>query len=101
MATLNIALQEGFDGDLVLIKVNDLEVFRKDDVKTKRLLDLAEEFERQVPDGPVKLEVLLPKRNLHGKTEVQALQKIYVGISVSVSGPSIDFIISQKPFGYA
>lgn len=64
MARLQIALQDGFDADAVVVSVDGTEVFRKDGVTTRRQIGLADTFEVDVPEQPAQLEVAVPSRGV-------------------------------------
>ena len=104
LAELQIDIQEGFEDDLVIVRVNGTEVFREEGVTTKLLLG-ATDFTSdnaprvQVPEGSVDVEVLVPSKNLSRTISVQASQKTYLG--VSIQDGKIHFIELDKPFGYA
>jgi hypothetical protein len=98
MALLVIALQDGFADDLVIIRVNGHEVFRKEGVKTKLLLGYADSFEGQIPEGSVNVEVILPTKNLSETIVLQVTKEVYLGFSMHEG--KIDHRISHEPFGY-
>jgi hypothetical protein len=98
MVPLVVNLQDGFADDLVLIRVNGLEVFRKEGVRTKLLLGYADSFEIQVPEGPVSVEVILLSRNLSETILLQVTKAVYLGLSIHDG--RIDHRISNEPFGY-
>jgi hypothetical protein len=98
MALVNIALQEGFTGDTVVIKVNDKEVFRDENVKTRLQIGLAASFETSTEEGPVNVEILLPLRNLKETIKLQVSTAIYIGVSINQG--RIDYRTSDEPFGY-
>ena len=98
MALLHIALQEGFFGDTVVVRVNGEEVFRKKDVKTRLQIGFADSVELNVAEGPTQVEVLLPAKNLSESVQLDVSAPTYVGVSV-VDGKII-FRISDVPFGY-
>jgi hypothetical protein len=97
MAQLVIALQRGFVDDLVVVRVNDQEVFRKEGVKTKLLLGYADSFEAQAPEGPANVEVILPTRDLAETIVLQLTKVVYLGLSIHDG--RIDHRISHEPFG--
>jgi hypothetical protein len=99
VSPLYIHLQEGFTNDLVIVRVNSTEVFRRPGVTTKLLLGYAEVFETEVPDGETLVEVEVPTRNLSGATRVRGADTPYLG--VSFDGDTIRFQESATPFGYA
>jgi hypothetical protein len=61
---LNLALQDGFDGDRVLIRVDGTEVYRGEQVTTRTQISHAADTQLDVPDGPFTLEVDVPTRRV-------------------------------------
>jgi hypothetical protein len=98
MVTLTIDLQEGFRDDKVVLYVNDKEVYRKNQVRTKRLLGMAASFTAEVETGPVNVEIRVETQDLAETLPLQVSSDTYLGISV-VNG-MIDSIVSEEPFGY-
>ena len=99
MATLVIELQTGFKDDLVVIRVNGEEVL-SEKVTEKLLYGLAKSVPPvPVPDGPVRVEITLPDRNVAAATDLHATGTTYLGVSIEQDG-SIGFIAQDKPFLY-
>lgn len=98
MSRLSISLEEGFTGETVVVSVNGAEVYRRDHVKTKLQIGLAEQFELEVQDGPASIEVTLPAKQLSGRSDVDVAGELYVG--VNVEGNEIRFRHSSHTFGY-
>lgn len=98
MTLLHIALQEGFEDETVVIRVAGREAFRKDNVRTKLQIGLADSFELNVEEGPVSLEIDLPKKSLSKSIELQVPNTVYLGVSL-IAG-KIQHKISHEPFGY-
>lgn len=98
MAQLHIALQEGFDSEAVVIRVNDKEVFNKQDVRTRLQIGLADSFEVEVERGPATVEILLPRKNLTKTIQINIPEEPYLGVSL-VAG-EITHRASATPFGY-
>lgn len=96
---LHVALQEGFSDDTVVIRLDGAEVFRKPHVHTRLQIGLADSFETDVPDAPVRLEVFVPSKELAAATEVRSQGTMYVGVSVEPGG-GLSFRTSTEPFGY-
>ncbi len=48
MADLRIALHDGFEDDTVVVKVNGKEVFKQENIETKRQIGKAASFEVKV-----------------------------------------------------
>jgi hypothetical protein len=99
MATLAIHLQEGFNDDTVILQINGAEVFRKEKVKTKLMLGLADDsFQTEVRPGSISLEVAVPTRNITAAIPLEADMDTYVGISIVNN--RIEYKIQREPFGY-
>jgi hypothetical protein len=99
MASLSIDFQEGFTGEAVIVEVNGKEVFRQEEVKTKRMLGLATSFEAQLPERGLHVKVILPNRNASKSIELRGKESYYLGVSVNEG--KIEFTIFDKPMGYA
>jgi hypothetical protein len=97
MATVNIALEEGFDNDRVLVSVNGKH-FERSGVTTKLQTGLAEQFETEVPDGKVTIAVDLPQRSINGNYAVEATETVFVGISAD--SQTLRFRHASHTFGY-
>lgn len=98
MARLGIHLQDGFTGDEVVVKVNGEERLRREDVRTKRVLGLAERVELEVDDGPLSVEVSAPNRGLEKRIELEASDEAHLG--VSLTNGEIRVISRKTRFGY-
>ena len=97
-AVLSIALQDGFEGEPVVVRVNGKEVYRKNSVQTDYRISLADSFEVPLPDDPITVEVELPQRNARATQPIEAEGTVYVGVSW-LEG-KLQFRISDTPFGY-
>ncbi|MEQ9439825.1 MAG: hypothetical protein RIG62_12295 [Cyclobacteriaceae bacterium] len=95
---LSIALQDGFEGEPVIVQVNGKEVYRKDSVQTDYRISLADSFEVPLPESPITVEVQLPQRQVTDVMEISSEASLYVGISW-LDG-SVLFRNSKTPFGY-
>ena len=99
MATIRIALQDGFEDDTVVIAVNGKEVFNQKNVKTKRQIGKAAACELELAHGTAEVEVSLPLRKLSDRIAVKISDDVYVGISLAEG--RIEHRISSEPFRYA
>lgn len=99
MPKLGLDLQEGFTGDVVSVRVNGRESFRKEGVTTRRMLGLAVSSEIEVPEGTATIEIRIPTKNLSKTITLETATSIFLGVSVG-SG-EIEHIVSREPFGYA
>ncbi|MEN8376598.1 MAG: hypothetical protein ABFS34_14215 [Gemmatimonadota bacterium] len=95
---LHVALQDGFDDEPVLVRVDGEEVYRREAVRTDYRISLADSFDHPVPDDSVMLEVTLPRRGLSDSLRVDVGATPHVGISC-VDG-AIRWRPSSEPFGY-
>ena len=98
MPLLHVALQDGFEGDRVIVRVNGREVFNKSNVRTRYQISFADSCELDVDEGSVNVEILLPVKNLQQTVALPVAGPTYVGISRRED--RIESRVSQEPFGY-
>ena len=94
---LTIDLQEGFEGDQVVIAVDGREVFRKQGVKTRQQIGLAERVRLDVGAGQRSLRVSLPDRDLQREMQVDTTANPI--LAVSLIGGKVDIGPLKTP-GY-
>ena len=82
METLHISLLDGFEDEVVILKVNDQEVYHKKELFSKLIRGYADSLEVQVDEGEVKVEFILPERNLEETITLKILSPIYLGLSI-------------------
>jgi hypothetical protein len=100
MAVLSIHLQEGFDDDTAVIRLNGAECARRAHLTTKRLLGYAEIVDLQKPaQADLRLELLLPERNLSASAAIPASGNSFVAANV-VDG-QVRIVVRDRPFSYA
>jgi hypothetical protein len=97
-AMLHVALQEGFDNDNVVIRLNDEPIYESAGVTTDLRIGRADAVDVPLMEGRLRLSVSLPDRNMSGSVVVQGTDAVYVG--VSVEGDTVEFTVSDQPFGY-
>ena len=95
---LSVALEEGFDDDVVVVDVNGRKVFEQNNVSTRTQIGLAESFEVQVDQTDVVIEVRVLSRGAAGQTRGTIVDRLHVGVSLQ-SGDVV-FRTSEEPFGY-
>ncbi|MGY1690642.1 hypothetical protein [Geodermatophilus sp. SYSU D01105] len=98
MATLRIALEEGFAGDAVVVEVDGRTVLERDDVRTRMQVGFAERLEVPVDAGEATLEVRVPQRGAAGRLTCSVADRLHVG--VSLRDDEVVFRTSEQPFGY-
>jgi hypothetical protein len=97
MPLLHVDLQEGFGGEPVRIAVNGDELFRKDGVRTRTQIGLADSVEQTLPAGDIRIEV-----TARGTTHTIAAPlsaDLYLGVSITPEG-RIVHKQSAHAFGY-
>jgi hypothetical protein len=97
MPLLHVALQEGFGDEPVLATVNGHEQFRKDHVRTRTQIGLADSFELTLPAGPV--EIAVTARGATHRITASLSADLYVGVSITRDGQIVDKQ-STHAFGY-
>ncbi len=97
MPRLHIALQNGFTGVPVTIVVDGREVYRKDDVRTRTQIGLADSVELEHASGPVAIDVTAGEAS--GSARATVSGDLYVSLSVSPE-KTIVHKSSSTPFRY-
>jgi hypothetical protein len=98
MPLLHVDLQEGFLGEPVVAAVNGRELFRKDGVRTRTQIGLADSFEIVLPHGPI--EIALTARGTTHPISASLSSDLYVGVSITPEG-GVVHKQSAHAFGYA
>lgn len=99
MGTLHVALQDGFSGDDVAVRVDGDEVLRKR-VQTRWQIGLAEAFDVDVDPGRCRIEIDVPTRSASTALDVDVADETWVGVSLNADG-GVETRVSAEPFGYA
>jgi len=87
MATLHVALQDGFAHDPVRVWIAGEQVYHGTDVHSPRYCGIADRFDTDVADGSVTLEVMLPKRvPPHQHVELYVAEESWVAICLDEEG---------------
>jgi hypothetical protein len=79
---INIALQDGFDGDEVVIRVDGAEAYRGEQVTTRTQISHAADTQLEVPDAPFTLEVEVGTRGVHETFQLDPQTHPNVAISL-------------------
>ena len=98
MATLNVALQEGFSGQAVVVRVDGEERFRAADVRTRMQIGLAQAVPVEVEPGRHTVEVVAGE--IATSLEVDVPEQAHVGVSLARSQDRLETRVSDRPFGY-
>jgi hypothetical protein len=86
MPILQVDLREGFDGDLVVVRVDGREAYRQDGVRTNYSVGLADRVGIEVPRGTVRVELVLPERGLSAAIAHEAIGPATLAFALSPSG---------------
>ena len=97
MPRLHIALQNGFTGVPVTIVVDGGEVYRKDNVRTRTQIGLADSVELEHASGPAAIDVTAGEAS--GLVRVTVSGDLHVSISVTPEN-TIVHKSSPTPFRY-
>src|SRR5215472_11246734 len=82
MPTLHIDLPDGFDQDEVILYVNSRQAARLTGVITNLTVSHAAALDVLVPEGRCALRLDVPKQNISGSIDVDAVDTPYVAIFV-------------------
>ena len=98
VGVLNVALEEGFEQDAVVVMVNGQQVFDSTDVNTRMQIGLADSFEVPIDEDDAVVEVSVPSQGLTGRFETLVADRMHLGVSLQEG--EIVFRTSKEPFGY-
>ncbi|MEA2684960.1 MAG: hypothetical protein QOE93_155 [Actinomycetota bacterium] len=99
MAQLHVALEEGFSGDDVTVRVAGKKAFEAKKLRTRLQVGLAGSFDVEVADGHVDIVLELPKRKIVHRHRVTVAGPTFVGISLDETHDVV-LRTSSEPFGY-
>ncbi len=96
---LHLALQDGFEHDDMVIRVNGEDVFTGTDISTDLRISLATTVDLEVTPGATTIEIVLTTRHLRATHTVDIRAPIYLAINITRDA-QIRFRESLEPFGY-
>ncbi|CAN5154150.1 hypothetical protein BH20ACT9_BH20ACT9_02600 [soil metagenome] len=99
VASLHVALEEGFDGEEVVVLVDGREVFSCAAVRTRLQIGLARSFDVEVAPGPHAVECRLRTRGSTVVHHVEVAGAAWVGVSLARDGAA-QWRVASEPFGY-
>jgi hypothetical protein len=79
---INVALQDGFDGDTVVLRVDGDEAYRGEQVTTRTQLSHADDMQLDVPEVPFTLEVDVPGQGILESLELDPRTQPNVALSL-------------------
>lgn len=99
MATLQVHLQEGFEGEPVVLRLGGRIVADRPSVSTRPQLGLAEIVRLDVPPGHHVLEVALPARHRSEEIPFDLDRELHLALSLERDG-TLRHRSSESTFGY-
>ncbi len=100
MPLLRVDLQDGFEGDEVVVRLDGAPVFHGEAVRTRMQVGVAEIVETPVDAGRHRLEIHLPQRDLAIEREIEVEGATHVGVSRDSTG-HLTVAVQETPFRYA
>jgi hypothetical protein len=82
LITLTLDLQEGFEGDQVVLAIDGRELYRKNGIRTRLQIGLAERVQLSVEPGQHILKVSLPGRSMQGERHFNAESEPVLAVSL-------------------
>lgn len=103
-SVLSIEFQDGFVNDSIILRINENEVLKKNNVSTDLRIGLADNsFNTRLPNGQIKIDILVPSKNLKYYKTIELESDTYIGVSIVNSNtPTADIAvrIEKDPFTY-
>jgi hypothetical protein len=101
---VSVEFQDGFVNDSILLRINENEVLKKNNVSTDLRIALADNsFRTRLPNGEINLDILVPSKNLKYSKTIEIEYDTYIGVSIANSNtPNADIqvTIQKDPFFY-
>jgi hypothetical protein len=101
---LSVDFQDGFVNDSIILRINQNEVLKKNNLSTDLRIALADNsFSTRLPNGQIKIDILVPSKNLKYSKTTEIESDTYIGISIVDSNtPNADIAvrIQKDPFSY-
>ncbi|MGH3027357.1 MAG: hypothetical protein ACRDMW_02260 [Gaiellaceae bacterium] len=79
---IHLALQDGFDGDDVVLRVAGSEAYRGENVTTRTQISHAADMQLEVPEHPFTLEVDVPTRGVRESLQIDPHANANVTLSL-------------------
>lgn len=79
---IHLALQDGFDDDEVVLRLDGSEAYRGEGITTRTQISYATDVQLDVPDRPFALEVDVPTRDVRETVEIDPNAHPNVAISL-------------------
>ena len=79
---IHVALEDGFDDDTVVLRVDGQECYRGDGITTRTQISRAADTQLEVPEGGAALEVDVPTRGVRETVQLAAPLPPVVALSL-------------------
>jgi hypothetical protein len=79
---INVALQDGFEADTVVLRVDGAEAYRGEQLTTRTQISHAADTQLDVPNSPFALEVEVPTRGVRQTFQVDPNTRPNVALSL-------------------
>jgi hypothetical protein len=79
---INVALQDGFDRDTVVLRVDGDEAYRGEQVTTRTQISHADDMQLEVPERPFTLEVEVPEKGVRESLQLDPRAQPNVALSL-------------------
>ena len=103
-SVVSVDFQDGFTSDFIILQINENEVLKKDYVSTDLRISLADNsFNTRLPNGQIKIDIVVPTKNLKLSKTIEIKSDAYVGVSIVNPGTpnaEIALKIDKDPFYY-
>jgi len=98
MADVTIDLQEGFFDDTVVVRHDDREVARREGLRTRMQIGLADQLELDLPSGATAIEIALPEKDIAALVQLPPERPLWIGVSLDAGRLKIR--VAREAFGY-
>jgi hypothetical protein len=98
MAEVTVALQEGFFDDTVVVRHAGRDLARRDGLRTRMQIGLADELTLDLPPGPIAIEIALPEKDIAAIVQLPDERPLWIGVNLEEGGLIIR--VAREAFGY-
>jgi hypothetical protein len=103
-SVVSVDFQDGYVNDSIILRINENEVVKKDNVSTDLRIGLANNsFRTRIPNGKIKIDIFIPTKNLNYSRTIEIESDIHIGVSIvnsNTTNPDITVTIQKEPFFY-
>lgn len=104
VSVFSVDFQDGFVNDSIILRINEKEVLKKNNVSTDLRIALANNsFSTRMPNGQINVDIFVPTKNLKYSRTIDLKSDTYIGVNiVNPNTPNADITIriELEPFSY-